>query len=84
MHDANLGARSAEGAADPHRSTPAHSTATDAPAESEVVSTHVLVEQEQVERLRELSKRTRIAQSEYLREAVDDLLVKYRRLPEEP
>lgn len=39
-----------------------------------VVSTHVLVPEEQVDRLRELSRRTRIAQSEYLREAVDDLL----------
>ncbi len=46
---------------------------------SEVVSTHVLVEQEKVEKLRELSKRTRIAQSEYLREAVDDLLTKYNK-----
>jgi hypothetical protein len=42
-----------------------------------VVSTHVLVPEQQVERLRELSKRTRIHQSEYLREAVDDLLAKY-------
>jgi hypothetical protein len=49
----------------------------------EVVSTHVLVEQEKVEKLRELSKRTRIAQSEYLREAVDDLLNKYERKPED-
>lgn len=47
--------------------------------EGEVVSTHVLVEQEKVDRLRELSRRTRIAQSEYLREAVDDLLEKYDR-----
>ncbi len=46
----------------------------------EVVSTHVLVEPEKVDRLRELSRRTRIAQSEYLREAVDDLLTKYHRL----
>jgi len=53
-------------------------------AEKEVVSTHVLVEQKKVEQLRELSKRTRIAQSEYLREAVDDLLNKYHKLPEEP
>ncbi|HLL84854.1 MAG TPA: ribbon-helix-helix domain-containing protein [Longimicrobium sp.] len=45
--------------------------------EPEVVSTHVLVSQDQVERLRELSRRTRVAQSEYLREAVDDLLTKY-------
>ncbi len=47
------------------------------PKEPEVVSTHVLVPEDQVERLRELSRRTRVAQSEYLREAVDDLLVKY-------
>ncbi len=61
--------------------------ATDGPQakeEREVVSTHVLVEQDKVEKLRELSKRTRIAQSEYLREAVDDLLVKYHRTTEEP
>ena len=45
-----------------------------------VVSTHVLVPEEQVERLRQLSRRTRVAQSEYLREAVDDLLVKYGKL----
>jgi hypothetical protein len=45
-----------------------------------VVSTHVLVTHEQIDRLRELSKRTRVAQSEYLREAVDDLLAKYRKL----
>jgi hypothetical protein len=51
--------------------------------EREVVSTHVLVSEEQVDRLRELSRRTRIAQSEYLREAVDDLLGKYGKLPSE-
>jgi Ribbon-helix-helix domain len=64
-------------------------TATGSPSErpaetiekNPVVSTHVLVEQEQVELLRELSKRTRVAQSEYLREAVDDLLSKYQKLP---
>lgn len=50
----------------------------DAPEERAVVSTHVLVAEQQIERLRELSKRTRIAQSEYLREAVDDLLAKYK------
>lgn len=48
---------------------------------SEVVSTHVLVPEEQAEKLRELSRKTRVAQSEYLREAVDDLLGKYERLP---
>lgn len=46
-------------------------------SDEKVVSTHVLVAEEQVTRLRELSRRTRVAQSEYLREAVDDLLVKY-------
>ena len=46
-------------------------------AEAETVSTHVLVAEEQVAKLRELSRRTRVAQSEYLREAVDDLLQKY-------
>ena len=45
----------------------------------EVVSTHVLVAEDQVEKLRELSRRTRVAQSEYLREAVDDLLGKYHK-----
>lgn len=54
-----------------------------APAEKSVVSTHVLVPDGDVEKLRELSGRTRIAQSEYLREAVDDLLAKYGRKPEE-
>jgi predicted DNA-binding protein len=44
---------------------------------AQTTSTHVLVPEEQIERLRELSKRTRVAQSEYLREAVDDLLRKY-------
>ncbi len=49
------------------------------PEKTAVVSTHVLVEQEKVDALRELSRRTRIAQSEYLREAVDDLLSKYEK-----
>lgn len=53
-------------------------TATEA-EKTDVVSTHVLVEQEKVDQLRELSRRTRIAQSEYLREAVDDLLTKYEK-----
>jgi hypothetical protein len=47
--------------------------------EGDVVSTHVLVAEDQVEKLRELSRRTRVAQSEYLREAVDDLLAKYHK-----
>ena len=41
------------------------------------VSTHVLVPEEDVRRLRALSARTRVAQSDYLREAVEDLLRKY-------
>ena len=44
---------------------------------SDVVSTHVLVPETEAEKLRLLSRKTRVAQSEYLREAVDDLLVKY-------
>lgn len=60
----------------------AHPTTEGDVDECEVVSTHVLVEQHKVEQLRGLSKRTRIAQSEYLREAVDDLLNKYNRLEE--
>jgi hypothetical protein len=69
-----------------------HPTAAEAPQpppsvgldgeKADVVSTHVLVDQEQVDKLRELSKRTRIAQSEYLREAVDDLLLKYQKKTE--
>jgi hypothetical protein len=43
----------------------------------DVVSTHVLVPESQAEKLRHLARKTRIAQSEYLREAVDDLLEKY-------
>jgi hypothetical protein len=60
------------GVATPHETAPLSDA-----DKSEVVSTHVLVSEDQVEQLRELSRRTRIAQSEYLREAVDDLLKKY-------
>ena len=60
--------------------TPA-SADSNGPADAEsVVSTHVLVPIEQVHTLRELARRTRIHQSEYLREAVDDLLSKYGKL----
>ncbi|HTS80231.1 MAG TPA: ribbon-helix-helix domain-containing protein [Myxococcaceae bacterium] len=45
------------------------------------VSTHVLVPEEDVRRLRALSARTRVAQSDYLREAVEDLLKKYGVMP---
>ena len=48
-----------------------------APEESSTC-THVLVSAEQVDKLRELARKTRVAQSEYLREAVDDLLEKYQ------
>lgn len=82
MHDATLEPRPiADSTTENHR--PTGDAAADA-ERSEVVSTHVLVEEEKVEKLRELSKRTRIAQSEYLREAVDDLLSKYHKMPEEP
>ncbi len=75
MHDTTISTRGAESNEVP-RHTSAHLEGE--PVEkSEVVSTHVLVEQEKVDLLRELSRRTRIAQSEYLREAVDDLLSKY-------
>ncbi|NOJ77327.1 hypothetical protein BHS06_20815 [Myxococcus xanthus] len=47
--------------------------------DADIVSTHVLVPEEQVQKLRELARRTRIHQSEYLREAVEDLLGKYGR-----
>lgn len=49
----------------------------------QVVSTHVLVPEAQVGKLKLLSRKTRIAQSEYLREAVDDLLDKYGCKPSE-
>lgn len=41
------------------------------------VATHVLVPVSTAEKLRELSRKTRITQSEFLREAVEDLLKKY-------
>lgn len=41
------------------------------------VATHVLVPMTVAERLRDLAKKTRVTQSEYLREAVADLLRKY-------
>ncbi len=41
------------------------------------VATHVLVPAEHADKLRKLAARTRVNQSEYLREAVDDLLSKY-------
>jgi hypothetical protein len=79
MHESTMTPRLMD-VADVQRNTSTHSE----PAPivdkiGEVVSTHVLVEQEKVDKLRELSRRTRIAQSEYLREAVDDLLGKYKK-----
>jgi len=41
------------------------------------VATHVLVPMSIAERLKDLAKKTRVTQSEYLREAVSDLLKKY-------
>jgi hypothetical protein len=70
MHDLNGGTISTSDARPSE--APSISTRGD-----DVVSTHVLVAEEQVEKLRELSRRTRVAQSEYLREAIDDLLTKY-------
>ncbi len=72
MHDTTMAPHTMVGT-DAHSPTSPHLET----ERSEVVSTHVLVEQEKVDKLRELSKRTRVAQSEYLREAVDDLLAKY-------
>jgi len=80
MHDTTMSTHTAA-PSDLQRHTSAH-VETDEKT-SEVVSTHVLVEQQKVDLLRELSRRTRIAQSEYLREAVDDLLSKYEK-KEEP
>lgn len=45
--------------------------------ESPEVATHVLVPVSTAEKLKTLSRKTRIAQSEFLREAVEDLLKKY-------
>ena len=42
------------------------------------VATHVLVPMSIAEQLRELARKTRVTQSEYLREAVTDLLAKYQ------
>ena len=61
----------------------AEATETGVVEKDDSVSTHVLVTEEDVRRLRALSRRTRIAQSEYLREAVDDLLRKYDAAPKE-
>ena len=46
-------------------------------ADEKEVATHVLVPEEYAEKLRRLAAKTRINQSEFLREAVDDLLAKY-------
>ncbi|ATB34357.1 ribbon-helix-helix domain-containing protein [Melittangium boletus] len=62
--------------------TPASADSNGSDATESVVSTHVLVPIEQVHKLRELARRTRIHQSEYLREAVEDLLSKYVRPPD--
>lgn len=79
MQDGNISPLSADTTPAPLESGERRST-----PEADVVSTHVLVPEEQVQKLRELSRRTRIAQSEYLREAVEDLLAKYGRPGGEP
>jgi len=61
----------------PETLPPSLLSSADAPSESSTC-THVLVSAEQVDQLRELARKTRVAQSEYLREAVDDLLAKYQ------
>ncbi|HYO69975.1 MAG TPA: ribbon-helix-helix domain-containing protein [Archangium sp.] len=72
MQDASASPMSTE-------ATPASADSNGPDATESVVSTHVLVPIEQVHKLRELARRTRIHQSEYLREAVEDLLSKYGR-----
>jgi predicted DNA-binding protein len=42
------------------------------------VATHVLIPVQVAQRLKDLSRKTRVRQSEYLREAVEDLLRKYQ------
>jgi hypothetical protein len=79
MQDGNLSPLSTDSSVAPLDSGERRSS-----PEADVVSTHVLVAEEQVHKLRELSRRTRIAQSEYLREAVEDLLTKYGRNGGEP
>ena len=67
----------------PDSSAATEATVPEVVENDDTVSTHVLVTEEDVRRLRALSRRTRIAQSEYLREAVDDLLRKYDAAPKE-
>lgn len=74
MHDLSSEVPAAESVSEPEAS---------ARRSEQVVSTHVLVPEAQVGKLRLLSRKTRIAQSEYLREAVDDLLDKYGYRPGE-
>ncbi|WP_224360752.1 ribbon-helix-helix domain-containing protein [Hyalangium versicolor] len=81
MQDGNMSPLSS---ADTTSAAPLDSGERRAGPEADVVSTHVLVSEEQVHKLRELSRRSRIAQSEYLREAVEDLLAKYGRNGTEP
>ncbi len=65
---------------EPSSTVPAATASADQPGDPDAsftVSTHVLVPEEDVRRLRALSARTRVAQSDYVREAVEDLLRKY-------
>ena len=61
----------------PETLSPSLLPSSDASSDSSIC-THVLVSAEQVDKLRKLARKTRVAQSEYLREAVDDLLEKYQ------
>ena len=79
MHDLSEAAPVAD-AEHPHPGVPSAPTA--APVDP-VVSTHVLVPEGQARKLRDLSRITRVAQSEYLREAVENLLAKYGRTPDD-
>jgi hypothetical protein len=74
MHDLSTEVPSSESVSEPEGSSR---------RADQVVSTHVLVPEAQVGKLRLLSRKTRIAQSDYLREAVDDLLDKYGYRPSE-
>jgi hypothetical protein len=74
MHDLSTEVPASESVSEPEPATR---------RSDQVVSTHVLIPEAQVGKLRLLSRKTRIAQSEYLREAVDDLLDKYGYRPSE-
>ncbi len=57
-------------------------TPMDPPAPHRLTSMLIRLPPQLADQLRELSKKTRVRQSEYLREAVRDLLAKYAASPE--